>query len=174
MKEIEVKFPVKNHREVRSLIKDTGARLVWEGVDESWFFDTPKGALKRKHQILRLRRQGSHSITLTIKSPPRGKKDVRFKVRHEYEIELENLKDAMCMLDILSYYEWFHYKKYREHWIWNAAHVKVELDRLRDGRRFVEIEGPKNGIRAAASVLGLDWKQATIKSYVSLLQTDKV
>src|SRR3989344_1840606 len=150
MKEIEIKFRVKNFRGVIPKLEALGAKLEWRGTEESYFFDTPKKTLKHKHYMLRLRRWSGHKDILTLKTKP-GEEDAKYKVRDEYEVEISDLRTAGIILRHLGFVEDLRYKKYREHWLLGDA--VVELDKL-SGQCFVEIEASKKRIDELAHQLG--------------------
>ena len=167
MKEIEIKFGVKNLDETRLRLKKLGARLVWKGVEESRFFDTPTNDLRKKGQVIRLRKNENYKNTLTIKisSAEDGK---RYKIKNELEITIDNINTAQKILRSLGFTkEFFRYKKHREHW--ELSHASIELDKTRGGC-FVEIEASKQTIGRLAKKLDLDWAQSTTKGYVSILK----
>jgi len=166
MKEIEIKFRVRDFRAVTLKLHKLGARLEWRGTEESYFFDTLKGTLKHKRYNLRLRRWSGHKDTLTLKTKP-GEEDSKYKVRDEYEVEVSDLKTTGAILRHLGFEEYLRYKKYREHWLLKDA--AVELDKLA-GQHFVEIEAPKKRIDELATFLGLDWKKAEKRGYISILR----
>lgn len=166
MREIEIKFRVKDFRRVREKLIRLGARLDWKGLEQSWFFDTPKQHLKAQHYNLRLRSWQGHSHTLTVKTKP-AEEDRKYKVRNEYQIVVDNIQTTAKILKLLGFKEYLHYRKDREHWLLKDA--AVELDKLK-GQHFVEIEAPKKRIDELATLLGLDWKKAEKRGYVSILR----
>jgi predicted adenylyl cyclase CyaB len=166
MKEIEIKFRVKDFTEVRSRLKKLGAVLEWKGVEQSWFYDTPRQDLRAKGYNLRLRAWDGHSYMLTLKTKPR-QEDGRYKIRNEHEMQISSLDTAFKILKLLGYGERIKYRKFREHWKLRGA--SVELDTLK-GMHFVEIEAGKRRIDELALALGLDWKQTVRKGYISILQ----
>lgn len=163
MKEIEIKFRVKNFKGILSNLKRLGACLEWSGREENFYFDTRAMRLKKLGGALRLRRWPGHSERLTLKTPSPTK---RYKVRNEYQIDISNLKTMRTILENLGFYNSLHYFKKRSHWKLEGA--AVELDVLRN-EYFVEIEGPKKKIDKIAKELGLDWKNSTTKSYPKIL-----
>jgi len=166
MKEIEIKFRVRDFKRVREKLIQLDARLDWKGLEESWFFDTPKQLLKQKKYNLRLRRWSGHKDTLTLKTKP-AEEDLKYKVRNEYEIEVDDIRVACTILEHLGFKKYLRYKKYREHWLLKDA--AVELDKL-SGQYFVEIEAPKKRIDELAIFLGLDWQKAEKRGYISILR----
>jgi len=167
MKEIEIKFRVKKLDETRSRLQKLGARLMWKGMEESRFFDTPTGDLRKRGQMIRLRKNENYKNTFTIKTPS-AEDGKRHKIKNELEITIDDISTAQKILRSLGFTkEYFRYKKYREHWRINGA--SIELDKTRGGC-FVEIEASKQAIDRLAKKLGLDWAQSTTKGYVSILK----
>lgn len=165
MKEIEIKFKVNNFEDITARLKKQGAKCDWRGIEESFFFDTPDRRLKRKRQMLRLRRWEGHSNSLTLKLEPESSK--RFKIRDEYQIMFDDMDTARDILKHLGYAEYLRYKKYREHWVLKDA--VVELDKLKS-LYFVEIEASQDRIQELVSELGLDWKKTTTEGYLTILK----
>ena len=167
MEETEVKFKVKNFRDVIPKIKKLGASLEWKGIEENYFFDTPTNKLKKKRQRLRLRKWEKHSNSLTLKIKP-IKMTRGYKVRSEFQIIVDDLKIARDILKNLGFVEYFQYKKHRQHW--KLKDAIIELDKIRDSHYFVEIEAKKSKINQLAMLLNLDWKQSTSKGYLAILK----
>lgn len=166
MREIEIKFRVRDFHAVRAKLQTLGALLEWKGNEESYFFDSAKEVLKHKHYNLRLRRWSGHKDTMTLKTKP-GEEDRKYKVRNEYEIEVDNIRTAGVILEHLGFKEYLRYKKYREHW--KLGDASIELDKL-SGQHFVEVEAAKKRIDELVPILGLDWRNAEKRGYISLLK----
>lgn len=166
MKEIEVKFRVHDFSSIRSKLRTLGSVLVWKGMEENIFFDTKNRNLYKNGTLFRLRYWDRHSVVLTVKTTPKNASK-RYKIKHEYEVELNDFNAARQMIHALGFAEDFQYKKFREHW--KAGDAFVELDTI--GRmRFVEIEGTQKTIQETARALRLDWKSAERRGYVTLLK----
>jgi len=166
MREVEVKFYVKNFNKIRPQLKKLGARLIWKGIEENYFFDTPKDDLRKKGQRLRIKKLPNHSDTLTLKGPS-PKSERRHKVRDEREIAISSSQVARGIIQNLGFIEVLRYKKYREHW--KLGNVSLELDKLKN-KYFAEIEGSKKDIDRVAKLLNLDWAQSTTKTYITILK----
>lgn len=165
MKEIEVKFKVRDFREIRKKLQSVGAVLIWKGIEESFFFDTRESSLRKKGTLLRLRRWAGHSNTLTVKTkalPSRW-----YKIKHEYQIPVENVEKTKLLLQALGFKEYFRYKKYREHW--NVGNASIELDKVAH-LLFVEIEAPPKEIDRIARTFGLNRRYAIREGYIGILK----
>ena len=170
MKEIEVKFKVKNFKHIIPKLKKLGARLVWQGLEENIFFDFPAGKLKRQGVMLRLRKWPEHSNLLTLKART-GRRSKKYNVNDEYQIKIDDIKSTKEILKNLGLIEWFYYKKFRQHW--TLGKTAIELDKLRY-IYFVEIEASKKKINELAKILELDWKQSNTKNYLEILKELKL
>ncbi|MBI2514880.1 class IV adenylate cyclase [Candidatus Wolfebacteria bacterium] len=169
MKEIEIKFKVENLEGPRKIIKKLGARLLWKGIEENYYFDTLDKKLKKRGQVLRIKKWKGFETTLTLKTDLEGYNRKRFNIREEARmlIDESHVKFAARILKHLGFVEFFRYNKYREHW--EAGNVSFELDKV-GSRFFVEIEAPKKKIRELADKLGLDWAGSTAESYIELIK----
>ncbi|MBX4190015.1 class IV adenylate cyclase [Candidatus Parcubacteria bacterium] len=165
MIETEVKFRVKSFKSIISALKVVGAKLIWKGREENFFYDTPTMILKKEDKTLRLRREPTGKVVLTLKSSLRSGK--KYKVKREYQITTDNFKNAHLILTRLGYKPWFQYTKNRQHW--KVGNVVVELDTLGKSK-FVEIESSKKRINEYAAILGLNWKSSTTDGYITLAQ----
>lgn len=169
-REIEIKFRVKDLRGLARKLRAAGFRLVTRRTHEmNTLYDLPGEVLRKRKELLRLRKYGSAWI-LTHKSG--GKKG-----RHSSRVELEtgvadgNKMDAI--LRKLGYIPTFRYEKFRAEWSDKKGQVVVDETPIGN---FCEIEGPSRWIDATAKKLGVspadyitknyatlfaDWKQAT-------------
>lgn len=114
---------------------------------------------------MRLRKWSGHSNTLTLKV--KSLEDTKYKLRDEYQIEINDIFTAAEILKNLGYGEVLNYKKYREHW--KLGDSSIELDEL-NGIKIVEIEGSKEKINELAGILNLDFEKSTTKSYPQILR----
>lgn len=165
MKEIEVKFKVNSFDSIRAKLKKMGAGLVWEGMEESYFFDTRSKNLRKRGTILRLRRWDNHSNILTVKT--KAFRNKKYKIKHEYEIEINDIKAAQELFFALGFVEYFRYKKYREHW--RVSDASIELDKV-EHLLFVEIEASPKEIDRIADMLGLRWENVARQGYIGILE----
>jgi adenylate cyclase, class 2 len=173
-REIEVKFPVKNFDEIRKKLKKRfRAKRVGEGLEKITFFDRPSKKLARRDMQLRVKewRIRPRTVsTMTLKTPHK-KGGTKYKEMKEEEIKINDARIAIGILEGVGFVESFRYTKYRDRWKLHG--VTIELDTLKDGRRFVEIEASKQHIRSMAKLLCLDMKTASTKGYVSLIRGEK-
>jgi len=158
--EIEVKFLIADLAAMRQRLLALGAtRKTPRTYEDNWLFDTPDAQLARQGRLLRLRRAQRNLIT--YKEPPTHP-DQDFKVRHEYEIEVNDFAQARTILQKLGFTPSGRYEKYRETFTYQAA--EIVLDEVPVGM-FMEIEAPREVIRSIATALGLDFGDRLVAGY---------
>ncbi len=163
MKEIELKFAVRDFSPIRTKLRSLGAALLWKGREENWFYSRSNSNLQGKRRVLRIRT--SDISKLTLKTNKHISKGV--KVADEYEVAIDNPTLMKKILTETGFSKTFEYSKTREHW--KLGNSFVELDTLRDDRKFVEIESTHTGIKKFARKLDLDFSRSTTDGYVALL-----
>ncbi len=162
-KEIELKFRVNDFSSIRKKLRALGGKCLWKGKEENWLFDTPDFKIRKGNQTLRIKTMGDTSLTLKT-----GKKVIQgAKVAEEDQIMITDVKIGRTILKKLGYRVALHYKKHREHWKIGKSYI--ELDTLKDGRKFVEIESTHKGIKNLARKLDLDFEASTTASYTELI-----
>jgi adenylate cyclase class 2 len=160
--EIEAKFYLLHLADVRQSLLGLGARLQAPRLlEKNLRFDTPDRRLSRTSSVLRLRQD--RTARLTYKAP--GELP---EVRHEIELEVDDLDAAQAFLEALGFERVFTYEKYRE--VFALDPVSVMLDELPFGC-FVEVEGHSLAeIVHAAQRLGLSWERRVSDSYPALFE----
>ena len=134
-KEIEIKFRVENLRALARKLRAAGFRLKTPRTHEmNTLYDLPGGVLRRRKELLRLRKYGS-SWTLTHKS---GSKVGRHSSRRELETRVSDGKKMDAILHALGYSPSFRYEKFRAEWADGQGQVVVDHTPIGD---FCEIEG---------------------------------
>jgi adenylate cyclase class 2 len=158
--EIEVKFIIDDLPAMRQRVLAMGAGCKTPRTYEvNALWDTPDRRLQQQECLLRLR--SDHRHVLTYKEPaPVVEQD--FKVRHEYEVEVSDVATAQVLLEKLGFVPVWRYEKYRETFTYQGA--EILLDDTPCGA-FLEIEGPRETIRAIATILGLDFETRLTASY---------
>jgi adenylate cyclase class 2 len=161
-RETEIKFRVSGRAALARRLRAAGFRLVAHRVHESdSLWDTPSGALRRRGQLLRLRRSG-RSWLLTFKGKSRPG---RHKSREEVETPLADGVAARRILQALGLVESFCYEKFRATWSDGRGLVVVDHTPIGD---FAEIEGQPRWIDATARRLGVSPRDYITRSYASL------
>jgi adenylate cyclase, class 2 len=163
--EIEVKFIVDDVPTLRQRLIGLEANLHRPRTyEDNWCFDTPDQRLQRADQLLRLRRD--HRILLTYKEPP-PTADTAFKVRQEYEIEVNDFEQARALVEKLGFSPSLRYEKYRETFRYGEAEILLDETPL---GAFVEIEGTREAIDAITRQLELADANRITASYGDIFE----
>jgi len=162
MKEVEIKFRVRNFRKIKEILKSKGGKFVGKAFERTVRFDTPKNNLAAKGLFLRVKTGFKNVITVKQRL---AKQDRAFKERKEIEFEISDPKKMEIILKLLGFGKLKIMEKYREKWRFGKC--EVVLDRLPFGN-FIEIEGGRKAIKKAAKLLGLDFKKSTTAIYWEL------
>jgi adenylate cyclase class 2 len=156
--EIEIKFRVRNLRAVAKSLRATRFRLITRRTHElNTLYDLPGQKLRRKGELLRLRKYGPEWV-LTHKAKGKAGKH---KIRVELETKIADGPKMDAILRSLGYAPTFIYEKFRAEWTDGKGHVV--LDETPIGI-FGEIEGPARWIDQTARRLGIapaDYVQET-------------
>jgi len=165
--ETEIKFRVADVRSLARKLRNAGFHLITPRTQEiNTLYDLPGQVLRRRKQLLRIRKYGS-TWTLTHKSgTTRG--------RHSSRVELEAVvpegKKMDAILHALGYSPSFRYEKFRAEWAekrTQAAKGHVVVDETPIGN-FCEIEGPPRWIDVTARKLGVSPADYITKNYATL------
>ena len=160
--EIEIKFLVDDLRELERRLAAMKFKCETPSTHEvNTLYDLPGQKLRRKGELLRLRKFGE-KWKLTHK----GKGALgRHKSREELETGVADGKTMDRMLRALGFSPNFVYEKFRSEWSDGEGHVV--LDRTPIGN-LAEIEGKSRWIDRTARALGVGSKQYITKSYAEL------
>ncbi|HEY3973002.1 MAG TPA: class IV adenylate cyclase [Candidatus Sulfotelmatobacter sp.] len=163
-REIEIKFEVKDLRGLRRTLLAAGFRLVTRRTHEmNTLYDLPGGVLRRRKELLRLRKYGTE-WTLTHKS---GGKRARHSSRVELETGVADGKTMDAILRALGYAPSFRYEKFRAEWRDGKGAVVVDETPIGN---FCEIEGAPRWIDATAKKLGVSAGDYITKNYATLFK----
>lgn len=163
--EVEVKFWVPDLAVFRETLLAAGGRLVRPRVYErNVRYDTEKGGLLQRDELLRLRQDTI--VRLTFKGVDESAEQSEAKVREEIEIEVDDFERAAALIGRLGFEAKQVYEKYRE--TFEMGDVEVVLDEMPFGN-FVELEGEEDAIKAAAARLELDWNRRVVTNYLELM-----
>ena len=160
--EIEVKFLVEDLRELeRKLAAIKFNRETPSTHEVNTLYDLPGQKLRRKGELLRLRKYGDQwKLTHKAKGVPG-----RHKSRGELETGVADGKTMDQMLRALGFTPTFIYEKFRSEWHDGEGHVV--LDRTPIGN-IAEIEGKSRWIDRTARALDVSPEQYITKSYAEL------
>lgn len=161
-KEIEIKFFINNHRALANRLKAAGFRLQTRRTHEiNTLYDFPNQALRKRGELLRLRKYGPLWV-LTHKA--KGKKG-RHKVRVETETTVGDGQKMEAILRALGYKPSFRYEKFRAEWTDGTGHVVVDETPIGN---YGEIEGPSGWIDRTARALAIPPEQYIVLNYADL------
>lgn len=160
--EVEIKFRVQNLPTLGRQLRAAGFRLVTPRTHEiNTLYDLPGEVLRKRKQLLRLRRYGSE-WKLTHKS---GGRLGRHSSRKELETKIADGRQMDSILRSLGYAPSFRYEKFRAEWSDGKGNVVVDHTPIGD---FCEIEGPPRWIDQTAKKLGVARDQYIMKNYATL------
>jgi adenylate cyclase class 2 len=166
-RETEIKFRVGDLRALTHKLRGAGFRLVTRRTHEiNTLYDLPGEILRKRKELLRLRKYGS-VWTLTHKS---GTTRGRHSSRVELETTVSDGKKMDAILRALGYSPSFRYEKFRAEWAEKKKHVgkgHVVVDETPIGN-FCEIEGSPRWIDATAKKLGVSAADYITKNYATL------
>jgi len=161
-KEIEIKFGVDSVPALSRRLRLMGFRLKTRRTHEmNTLYDLPGAPLRRRGELLRLRKYGSEWL-LTHKA--KGKSG-RHKSRVEIETRIANGDKAGAILQALGFAPTFRYEKFRAEW--GDGKGQVVVDETPIGN-FGEIEGPPRWIDRTARALGIESGKYLTQTYAEL------
>lgn len=161
-KEIEIKFRIDDVRDLNRRLRKSGFRLITPRTHEiNTLYDLPDQSLRRRGELLRLRKYGSKWI-LTHKA--KGKVG-RHKTRVEIETKVEDGAKMDAILRALGFAPTFRYEKFRAEWSDGKGHVVVDQTPIGN---FGEIEGPSRWIDRTAKLLRISPSDYLTATYTEL------
>ncbi len=160
--EIEIKFRIEDARDINRRLRESGFRLITPRTHEiNTLYDLPNKSLRRRGELLRLRKYGSEWI-LTHKA--KGKEG-RHKTRVETETKVEDGTKMEAILRALGFAPTFRYEKFRAEWSDGKGHVVVDQTPIGN---FGEIEGPSRWIDRTAKLLQISPSDYLTATYTEL------
>lgn len=123
MREIEVKILEINQKRLIEKLKKMGARKVFSGTIEAFYFDDRRKSLAQQGKILRLRRKGDE-VELAVKKLRSRKKA---KIMDEYEVCLKDFAAMRQILIQLGYRVMRHYRKRRTSFVYRDCHFEIDV-----------------------------------------------
>ena len=165
MEEIEIKFAVKDTKEVTEKLRRLGFRVsAGRHRERNYLFDDAAGTLQKAGRLLRVRKTPS-AQTVTFKGPI----SAGSKLKHREEIECR-IEDAAVMMRILEgagFKVRTEYSKYRT--VFEKDAFNVSLDETEAGN-YLEVEGPSDdAITALGAKLGYSEKDFVRRTYAELI-----
>jgi adenylate cyclase, class 2 len=163
-KEVEIKFRVDNLRALARPLRAAGFRQITPRTHEmNILYDLPGQPLRRRGELLRLRRYGKQWL-LTHKAKGAAG---RHKAREETETKISDGKKMDAILRALGFEPSFRYEKFRAEWDDGKGHVVTDETPI---GKFGEIEGPPRWIDATARRLGIHRSDYITENYAGLFQ----
>jgi adenylate cyclase class 2 len=160
--EVEIKFLVSDLKVLEEKLRAHGFCCETPSTHEvNNLYDLPRQKLRRKGELLRLRRYGD-KWKLTYKAKV---KLGRHKSRGELETGVMDGKAMDAILRAVGYSPSFIYEKFRAEW--SDGEGKVVLDHTPIGD-IAEIEGKSRWIDGTARTLGITANEYITKSYAEL------
>jgi adenylate cyclase class 2 len=161
-KEIEIKFRVDDLRTLGQRLRAAGFRLQTRRTHEmNSLYDLPGQPLRRKGELLRLRKYGPEWL-LTHKAKGTAG---RHKTRVETETKVADGERMDAILLALGYRAVFKYEKFRATWSDGRGHVVIDETPIGN---FGEIEGGPRWIDHTARALGIGPRDYITQSYAEL------
>lgn len=165
--EIEVKVRIADRAALESKLPSLGFKLVTpETLERNILFDTQDGELRRRGQLLRIRKYGDRWI-LTHKAPSENGSKSAHKIRLETETEISNGEAMATVLERLGYRRIFVYEKLRTEWFDGQGHLVMDVTPI---GTFGELEGQADWIDKTASSLEISQTDYLTLSYGQLFQ----
>lgn len=157
MREIEIKILEINRAAVEQRLLALNAKKTFDGLLHAVFFDFSTGNIRKKKDVLRLRKQGDRTF-LTYK---KFISNTKTKSREEIETEVASFEQTRDILLALGLHPTLEMKKRRISYALGKLHC--EFDRYEDEYGFIpeflEIEGTTSkSVFALAKKLGFSKK----------------
>jgi adenylate cyclase class 2 len=161
-KEIEIKFRISDLAGLTRRLQAAKFLLVTPRTQEiNTLYDVPGQALRRRGDLLRLRRYGKDWV-LTHKA--KGTVG-RHKTRVETETKVADGETMHTILLALGFQPTFRYEKFRAEWSDGRGHMVVDETPIGN---FGEIEGPARWIDKTANALGIGRDHYLTDTYAGL------
>ena len=160
--EVEIKFFVPDLKQLEAKLKHLGFRCETPSTHElNTLYDLPGQKLRRKGELLRLRKYGE-KWKLTHKAKGVAGKH---KSRAELETSVSDGKHMDAILGAIGFTPTFVYEKFRSEWSDGNGHVVLDHTPIGD---IAEIEGKARWIDRTAKALGISPKDYVTRSYSEL------
>jgi adenylate cyclase class 2 len=161
-REVEIKFVVQDAKALARKLRASGFRLVTSRTHEmNVLYDLPGYPLRRRGEILRLRRYGNR-WTLTHKSRGSAR---RHKLREETETVVADGPSLDRIFRHLGFSPSFRYEKFRSEWTDGSGHVVIDETPI---GTVAEIEGRPRWIDRTAKLLGVSPAAYITLSYAAM------
>jgi len=167
MKEIERKIFDISLKEITSKLIKMGAKTVFKGLVRVKYFDTKKGDIRKKHNVLRVRRMGDKNVEICFKSNKRQKDGC--KIYDESEFFSEDFNKVSEFFEKLGYICTCYYEKKRTEF--DLDNLKIEVDEYPRIKPFIEIEAANaKKIDELVKKLGLEKNESSSETIGEVLR----
>lgn len=169
MKEIEVKIPDINKKEVEKILMKLGAKLIFEGEIKAHYFDFKNNDLRKRKEVLRLRTVGKKAFLAYKGKPIKNEANIR----EELETEVSSFETIKKTLEGVGFHEWLRLKKKRTSYKFGKA--MIEIDEMKGKYSFIptfiEIEAPDvKTIHETANKLGFKKEDCKTWGFSKLIE----
>lgn len=152
MIEIELKFEIENTEKIAQALKGLGFVLKRERTyEKTVMYDNPAELMQITDGRVRVRQSGDR-VEFSYKKPITRE---GIKQEIEYEVEVSNFAELERILESMEFTPTTSYERYRTEL--EKDGVKATIDEF-PFVKFLELEGPKDQIKAAAEGLGFAMK----------------
>lgn len=143
------------------------AKKEWAGMIEAVYLDTPELGLKKQGKVLRIRKAyGKVEVAVKEKA---DEDEGDYKTRKEYQVDVDDFETAISIFGGLGFTcETFRYRKKRT--TYSLGRAKVEIDEIKGVPAFAEIEGSKQAIEGAITMLGLSGCERSRLSVIEIMR----
>lgn len=167
--EKEIKFKIKNEKEIQNKLKKIPIKRKKEVIQEDIYFDFPSKKLFALDKTLRIRKENSE-IYLTYKGK---RKKEKYKIREEITVKILNYKDLIEILKKIGLKPIFKIIKKRK--IYFLKDYQLSIDEVKGLGKYLEIEvttSKKNTnqiLKEICDLLGVSLRNVIKKTYPEML-----
>ncbi|MBN1494347.1 CYTH domain-containing protein [Candidatus Peregrinibacteria bacterium] len=167
MKEIERKIFDIDTKAVSLKLLKMGAKILFKGIVRVKYFDTKKGDIRKKHNLLRVRQLGEKRVEVCFKCNKRVKDGC--KIYDECEFFAYDFDRVSRFFEKLGYVCTCYYEKKRTEF--NLKNIKIEMDEYPRIKPFIEIEASSvKKINDLINELGLEKNEASSETINEVLK----
>lgn len=164
--EVEIKILNIDPEKITKKILELGGTLVTpERIIATQKFDTPKGDIKNKSDLFRIRKNGE-MVEITYKIN-RSKKD-GFRRAEEYETTVADWDTIQKIIQALGFVGTQYQEKKRT--TFSLNNILIEIDAFPSIPPYIEIEGDETAIEKTVEDLGYSMEETSILSASEVLK----
>ncbi len=168
MIEKEVKLRIKTSIDiVKRIIDENGFKFIDKSTETDIYFQHPCKDFRDSDEALRIRYRcsdlGRCTYRLTYKGPKKIVNGIKY--RGEYEIEVNDIDNAIAILKSLGFRPVLSFSKIR--YIYRDRDVEISIDNLCGVGMFMEIEGNEDRVRELMKIF-IDFGEIVEKTYLEI------